>query len=434
MFPHRLGLIVSLCTFVASAFAEGDAVCSKSAGQDPSCTKKLLKRPAHNMPDSTWQLQDSDSIQSIASKGPLTNEQVEAFYKDGFLVLEDFYPATALREVQVDVEHQIDVLTKDLFAAGKIKSLYEDQDWTARLNLVRKEHPDAPVLLTKRGVLPSSLQRIFAEPRILDVASQLGVGPDIAVNAAWNLRAKVRAHEETVVPWHQDNSYWEPRIWDENILTIWLSLVDATRDDGCLQFVRGGHRSGKVANHTIGSTTTTWYTESTEGTIAQELLGKEELEEGVDIVTVETKAGTVVIFPGTTPHRSLNSASDNIRWSADWRLHRKVAKRAGQSDLDWFYGLKDSFILREDPAVNVNYRPDWSAWANAERTAAQDVSHGIDADKAKMDLDPIIVGPWMDLWDLEEDRQGRRNPHLERYMQGPAEARDPKKYISKGHW
>jgi len=264
--------------------------------------------------------------------------------------------------------------------------------------------------------------------------SQLGVGPDVAINAAWNLRAKMQAHEETVVPWHQDNSYWEPRIWDENVMTVWVALVDATKENGCMQFVRAAHRSGKVANHTIGSSTTTWYTELAENTVARELFAKDELHEDTDIVTVETRAGTVIIFPGTTPHRSLNSLSDGVRWSADWRLHRKRAARSGRSDLDWFYGLKDSLLLREDPTVDPNYHPDWSVWANVERTAAQDAVHGLDATKAKMDLDPVIVGPWMDLWDLERDERGRHNRHLERYMQGPSENRDVGKYIAKGHW
>ena len=46
---------------------------------------------------------------------------------------------------------------------------------------------------------------------------------------------------------------WEPRIWDEQVLTVWVALVDATVENGCMQMVRGGHRSGKTARHTIGT-------------------------------------------------------------------------------------------------------------------------------------------------------------------------------------
>jgi tRNA(Leu) C34 or U34 (ribose-2'-O)-methylase TrmL len=92
-----------------------------------------------------------------------------------------------------------------------------------------------------------------------------------------------------------------------------------------MQMLKKGHESGKTASHTIGTSTATWYTEATEEAMAWELLGKERLVEGVDKIVVEAKAGSVLIFPGTTPHRSLNSSSENIRWSTDFRLVRVVA-------------------------------------------------------------------------------------------------------------
>ena len=71
------------------------------------------------------------------------------------------------------------------------------------------------------------------------MACQLGVGPGgVALNPAWNLRAKMPSHEETVVPLHQDNSYWEPRIWGEQVLTVWVALVDATEE----RCIFGDHR------------------------------------------------------------------------------------------------------------------------------------------------------------------------------------------------
>merc|ERR1712137_627422 len=206
---------------------------------------------------------------------------------------------------------------------------------------------------------------------------------------------------------------------------------DSTVNNGCMQFVRGGHRTGHVARHTIGTSTTTWYTELSEGATANELMGKPQLDES-DLATIETKAGGIIIFPGTTPHRSLNSSSDRIRWSVDFRLHKKCAKRAGSSELDWFYGLKDSLLLREDPAVTASHVPDWSVWASEERTAVQEGQLGLDAEEGKANFDPVITGPWMDLWDLESD--GRENAHIKRYLGSPEAKREPQTYIGKGNW
>lgn len=44
-----------------------------------------------------------------------------------------------------------------------------------------------------------------------------------------------------VVAWHQDYSYWT-RTQPMQHLTCWIALDDATRDNGCLQYVPGSHR------------------------------------------------------------------------------------------------------------------------------------------------------------------------------------------------
>ena len=273
-------------------------------------------------------------------------------------------------------------------------------------------------MLTKAGILPRHFQQLYADEAMLDIAGQRGVGPDVAVNAAWNLRAKMKAHEQTTVPWHQDNSYWEPRIWTEHVITVWVSLVDARVENGCMQFVRGGHRSGATARHTIGTTTATWYTELDEGTMQADLL---DADLASRIVTAEVPAGTAIIFPGTTPHRSLNSASDRIRWSTDYRLHRARATRPGATPLDWFYGLKDSLLLRDGSKTSTHTPVKWNAWATVERTKLQDEELGVAA--ASVDFDPVVVGPWYDLWNITTHVvPGRRNPHVERYLKTNSDA------------
>ena len=44
-----------------------------------------------------------------------------------------------------------------------------------------------------------------------------------------------------VVAWHQDYSYWT-RTQPMAHLTCWIALDDATRDNGCLQYIPGSHR------------------------------------------------------------------------------------------------------------------------------------------------------------------------------------------------
>ena len=127
------------------------------------------------------------------------------------------------------------------------------------------------------------------------------------------------------------------------------------------------------------------------------------------IFTAEVPAGTAILFSGLCPHRSINSHSKQIRWSTDYRLHKPAAARPGKSEEDWFYGLKDSLTLRDGSS---SFAADWESWANVERTAAQDEGLGV----ATEAFDPVVVGPWMDLWDVTEHVDGGPNKHVDRYM------------------
>src|SRR3982751_1806174 len=49
------------------------------------------------------------------------------------------------------------------------------------------------------------------------------------------------ARDGGVVAWHQDYSYWT-RTQPLAHLTCWIGLDDATRDNGCLQYIPGSHR------------------------------------------------------------------------------------------------------------------------------------------------------------------------------------------------
>jgi hypothetical protein len=141
---------------------------ANTRGKPPT---KLLERPPHSIPAATWHLNPD-----LNRAGPLAKEQLTSFFEDGYLFLPEFYSAEMLQEVQSDVSGMIDNLARRLHKAGKIKALYADLDWTSRLRRMTEDFADAPVVFIKGGVLPPSLQKLFAAPEILDVASQLGVG------------------------------------------------------------------------------------------------------------------------------------------------------------------------------------------------------------------------------------------------------------------
>lgn len=79
---------------------------------------------------------------------------------------------------------------------------------------------------------------------ILDLVEQL-IGPDIIL---WG--SQVFCKPATIgreVPWHQDGEYWPIR--PLATCSAWIALDDATPENGCMRFIPGSHRAGKVHPH-----------------------------------------------------------------------------------------------------------------------------------------------------------------------------------------
>ena len=66
---------------------------------------KILERPPHKVPPATWHL-DPD-IEAMEGEGPLTREQLRAFFEDGFLFIPEHFDMSAIKRVEDDVDQMI---------------------------------------------------------------------------------------------------------------------------------------------------------------------------------------------------------------------------------------------------------------------------------------------------------------------------------------
>ena len=117
------------------------------------------------------------------------------------------------------------------------------------------------------------------------------LGPDLAGHPVWNLRPKAPQQGEMNVPWHQDNAYVSPDAWDNLTVVAWIPLVDTNELNGCMQVLKGGHRSGQTAKHTCCQGGT-WYVEMDEQDAHQKL----GVDMQQDIVTCQMPAGSVLLM------------------------------------------------------------------------------------------------------------------------------------------
>ena len=130
-------------------------------------------------------------------------------------------------------------------------------------------------------------------------------------------------------------------------VTAWVPLVDATIVNGCMELLKGGHRSGKVAQHT-GCAGGTWYIETSPSAMASEL----SVDVTRDSVVCEVRKGSVLLLNNLIPHRSLPNNSSDIRWSLDLRWQRP-------SEANGFEGVKVGYqpvLVTPRPLTNGGRR------------------------------------------------------------------------------
>jgi ectoine hydroxylase-related dioxygenase (phytanoyl-CoA dioxygenase family) len=156
----------------------------------------------------------------------LSDEQVKFFHEQGYLA-----------GVRLLTDDQVEQLRGELAALADPahpgnKLFYE-------FNSNESADP-ARVLFHALGAwrVSPGFHDILWNPAFLVPASQLLDG---AVRFWHDQLFCKPSHHGGVVAWHQDYSYWT-RTQPMAHLTCWIGLDDATRDNGCLQYIPGSHR------------------------------------------------------------------------------------------------------------------------------------------------------------------------------------------------
>lgn len=156
----------------------------------------------------------------------LTDEQVKFFHDNGYLT-----------GVRILTDEQIDALRTEL--AEFFEKNHDGANLWYEYNSNESGDPNK-VLFHALGawrIRPAFHDSLW-NPAFTVPASQLLGGPV----RFWHdqLFCKPAKHGG-VVAWHQDYSYWT-RTKPMNHLTCWIGLDDATRDNGCLQYIPGSHK------------------------------------------------------------------------------------------------------------------------------------------------------------------------------------------------
>ena len=104
--------------------------------------------------------------------------------------------------------------------------------------------------------------------------------------------------------WHQDYGYWYNNGCLYPELASCLIAVDrASRENGCLQVLKGSHHLGRINHGAAGEQT------------GADMERVNEALKRMELIYCETDPGTAIFFHGNLLHRSDQNRSPNSRWS-----------------------------------------------------------------------------------------------------------------------
>lgn len=276
------------------------------------------------------------------TQGSLTPQQVEFYRKEGYLVLPGLLTDADLAPARAAMAEKVSEIAADLDRDGLVPDTRDGEPFETRLARLFDGLTDAEFLKYGRSWRDRKpgYYDLMANPKILDAVEAL-IGGEIFSNPVYNVRPKVPGVAAGAVPWHQDKSYW-PGANANPVITVWIPLVNATLENGCLHIWPRTHTTRVLSFH-AETYTGTAYTE----------IDDEHLKP-IEAVALPLEAGGAILFNDRCIHMSTPNNSDRVRWSVDLRYQ--------PTDQDPMRGLGAGFLARSRRhPERVATREDWLA-------------------------------------------------------------------------
>ncbi len=241
--------------------------------------------------------------------GSLTPEQIEQYDTEGYLVIDGLLSDDDMVPVRAALTEKVDRIATDLIAAGKLDDPLTEVAFPYRLARLFEGLTGDDFLEYGRSWRDriAGYHTLMSNPKVLDAVESL-IGPEIFANPVYNVRPKVPKIAAGAVPWHQDKSYW-PDANSNPVITVWISFVDATLENGCL------HVYPRTQRHRVMH-----YGQEQQSGTGYLTLDPGELDlEDSRVVALPVRAGSAILFNDRLVHSSTPNDADHVRWSVDLR-------------------------------------------------------------------------------------------------------------------
>ncbi|MDE0480590.1 MAG: phytanoyl-CoA dioxygenase family protein [Gammaproteobacteria bacterium] len=274
---------------------------------------------------------------------PRPDDQADFYAEHGYLVVEDLLSGAELAELEADLVK----LARGGYDAPGIKSVSAetgDAETLERILCIHMPHFVSPVV-----------RRFTAHPGITEALGRI-VGAHLRPGH-WNGGVKCMQSMFFAKPpgkpgqaWHQDECFIPTR--DRSLCAAWITIDDATLDNGCLRVIPGSHLAGTLYPSREHSKTE-------EFDPAPESHGFDERNE----IAVEMRAGSVLFFNGYLLHRSRKNSSGRYRralvnhyMSTQSQLHWCLDEELADGSSHGSDNRSVHVVCGEDPYASLGYK------------------------------------------------------------------------------
>lgn len=262
-----------------------------------------------------------DSLPTLESPYPLTDEQVAAYQRSGFALLRSIASSDEVATYRTLITGMTDEFAKSYKPLAQ-----RDTYGKAFIQLINLWQRDA------------AIAKFTQARRFARIAAELMGVDGVRLYHDQALYKEVGGGH---TPWHQDQQYWP--LDGVPCVTLWMPLVDADENMGTMRFASGSQILGYLGPQNIS--------DDSEARFAQMIA-----DEGFDVQAVGAmKAGDATFHNGWTLHGAPGNASPSttrevmtIIYMASSAIITQPDTKQREGDLAaWFPGLKPG-----DPAAS----------------------------------------------------------------------------------
>jgi phytanoyl-CoA hydroxylase len=282
----------------------------------------------------------------------LTADQIDAFRRDGYLVVPDFVGLDACHELRRRAEEIVDewepssertvfttdarvrVSNREFLASGATTWCFFEEDAFDADGELRQPKP---LSINKIGHamhdLDPAFERFTYTAPLAEIARDVGVVDPLVVQSMYIFKQPGIGGEVTC---HQDATflYTDPI----SVTGFWFALEDATLENGCLWAAPGGHRTGLRQLFKRSGT-------DDDGTVFEILDPTPLPAPPHELVPLEVPAGTLVVLDGRLPHWS--GANRSARSRHAYTVHC-ISGAADYPSWNWLQRPADRPLRRLD--------------------------------------------------------------------------------------